>query len=118
MIVDRGTVVLVEMDPAVGHGQRGTRRPCVAVSDPAVNADQGFPLMAVVPITRTPGEGALYPELSAGKSGLTTASYALVDQLRSIDKRRIRRVFGRITPGELAALDQGLELFLGFKSEP
>ena len=48
--LDRGTVVLVELDPTVGHEQRGVR-PCVAVSDPTVNADQRFPLIAVVPIT-------------------------------------------------------------------
>jgi len=112
MIVARGTVVLVELDPTVGHEQRGTR-PCVTISDPAVNADQRFPLIAVLPITGTPGVGALYPELSPGKSGLTKISYALIDHLRSIDKRRIRRVFGRITKDELASLDLGLELFLG-----
>jgi mRNA-degrading endonuclease toxin of MazEF toxin-antitoxin module len=74
-----------------------------------------------VPVTGTPGEGALYPELSPGKSGLTKTSYALIDHLRSIDKRRIRRMFELITKGELAALDQGLELFLGLtrsRSEP
>ena len=117
MIVDRGTVVLVELDPTVGHEQRGSC-PCVAVSDPAVNADQRFPLIAVVPVTGTPGDGALYPELSPGKSGLAKTSYALIDHLRSVDKRRIRRVFGRIANEELAALDQGLELFLGLTSEP
>ncbi len=117
MIVERGTVVLVELDPTVGHEQRGTR-PCVAVSDPAVNADQRFPLIAVVPVTGTKGEGALYPELSPGRSGLTKTSYALVDHLRSVDKRRIRRVFGRIAKEDLAALDQGLGLFLGLMSEP
>jgi len=115
--VDRGTVVLVELDPTVGHEQRGVR-PCIAVSDPAVNADQRFPLIAVVPVTGTPGEGALYPELSAGESGLTKTSYALIDHLRSIDKRRIRRVFGSVTRDEIAAVDQGLELFLGLAGEP
>jgi mRNA interferase MazF len=110
--VDRGTVVVVELDPTVGHEQRGIR-PCIAVSDPAVNADQRFPLIAVIPVTGTPGEGALYPELEPGKSGLTKTSYALIDQLRSIDKRRIRRMFGRVTKNELAAVDQGLEMFLG-----
>jgi mRNA interferase MazF len=110
--VDRGTVVLVVLDPTVGHEQRGVR-PCIAVSDPAVNADQHFPLIAVVPLSGTRGEGALYPELSPGKSGLTKTSYALVDQIRSIDKRRIQSVFGRVTREELASVDQGLELFLG-----
>jgi mRNA interferase MazF len=117
MNVDRGTIVLVELDPTVGHEQRGTR-PCVVISDLAVNADQRFPLIAVVPVTGTPGEGALYPALSAGKSGLTKISFALIDHLRSIDKRRIRRVFGRVSSDELQTIDLGLRLFLGLVVEP
>jgi mRNA-degrading endonuclease toxin of MazEF toxin-antitoxin module len=69
-----------------------------------------------VPVTGTAGEGALYPELAPGKSGLTKTSYALIDHLRSIDKRRIRRVFGPVAKDELAAVDQGLRLFLGLES--
>ena len=114
MTLDRGTVVLVELDPTVGREQRGVR-PCVAVSDPSVNADQRFPLIAVVPVTGAAGVGALYPELSAGTSGLTKTSFALVDHLRSIDKRRIRRFFGQVSPRELSDIDQGLELFLGLE---
>ncbi len=116
MIVHRGTVVLIELDPAVGHEQRGVR-PCVVVSDPAVNADQRFPLIAVVPLTGTAGQGALYPELAPGASGLSKMSFALVDQIRSVDKRRIIRVYGVITVDELKALDQGLELFLGLSGD-
>jgi mRNA interferase MazF len=112
MTVDRGTVVLVELDPTVGREQRGVR-PCVVVSDPAVNADQRFPLIAVVPVTGTRGEGSLYPALAAGASGLTKPSFALIDHLRSIDKRRIRRIYGQISADELARVDDGLELFLG-----
>ena len=114
MTVERGTVVLVELDPTVGHEQRGIR-PCVAISDPAVNADQRFPLIAVVPVTGTRGEGALYPMLSAGRSGLTKSSFVLIDHLRSIDKRRIRRTFGQVSEAELASIDDGLELFLGLQ---
>jgi mRNA interferase MazF len=111
-MLDRGTVVVVELDPTIGHEQRGMR-PCVAVSDPAVNADQRFPLIAVVPVTGTPGQGALYPELAPGPSGLTKRSFALVDHIRSVDKRRIRRRFGKVSDDELAAIDHGLSLFLG-----
>ena len=49
-------------------------------------------------------------------SGLTKTSYALIDHLRSIDKRRIRRIFGQVSASELAGVDQGLELFLGLSS--
>jgi hypothetical protein len=41
-----------------------------------------------------------------------------VNHLRTIDKRRIRRLFGRLTLIELARIDQGLELFLGLVDEP
>lgn len=112
MKLNRGTVALVGLDPTRGHEQRGTR-PCVIVSDEDVIADQRFPLVAVIPISTTAGEGALYPPLSPGASGLRKASLALVDQIRSVDKRRIERVFGRISPAEIAGIDEGLLLFLG-----
>ena len=112
MILSRGSVVLVELDPTVGNEQRGVR-PCVVVSDPVVNQDQRFPVLCVVPVTGTLGVGALYPQLSPTGSGLTKVSCALVDHLRSIDKRRIRRVYGVLTANELAALDEALLLFLG-----
>lgn len=76
MTLGRGTVVLVELDPTLGREQRGMR-PCIAVSDPAVNRDQRFPLIAVVPVTGTAGQGAA---------------------------------------AEMASIDQGLELFLGLRS--
>jgi mRNA interferase MazF len=108
----RGVIVVVDLDPSMGHEQHG-RRPCVVVSDPDVITDQRFPLVCVVPITGTPGEGLLYPPLAPGQSGLAKNSFALVDQLRSIDKRRVRRVFGEIARDEMTAIDDGLAVFLG-----
>lgn len=112
MKLDRGTVVLLDLDPAVGHEQRGVR-PCVVVSDPDVISDQRFPLVCVVPVTGTKGEGALYPTLQAGSSGLSKTSYALIDHLRSVDKRRVRRVFAQLPRPEIDAVDEGLALFPG-----
>ena len=83
------------------------------MSDPEVVADQRFPLVCVVPVTGTPGIGALYPALNPGRSGLTKQSWALIDQLRSVDKGRVRRVFGQVDSSELNAIDEGLVLFLG-----
>lgn len=112
MRLGRGSVVVVELDPTIGHEQRGVR-PCVVVSDPDVISDQRFPLVCVVPVTGTPGQGLLYPELAPGKSGLAKRSFALIDHLRSVDKRRVRRVFGELAPHEIAAIDEGLAAFLG-----
>lgn len=112
MRLGRGAVVMVELDPTVGHEQRGLR-PCIVVSDPDVTADQRFPLICVVPVTGTPGEGLLYPPLAPGRSGLAKRSFALVDQLRSVDKRRVRTLYGKLAPEEMAAVDEGLAVFLG-----
>ena len=112
MKIGRGTVVVVALDPTLGHEQGGVR-PCVVVSDPDVIVGQRFPLLCVVPVTGSPGEGLLYPPLAAGKSGLARKSFALIDHLRSIDKRRIRRAFGEVAQDEMAAIDEGLTAFLG-----
>jgi mRNA interferase MazF len=108
----RGAVVVVELDPTFGREQHGVR-PCVVVSDPEVIGDQRFPLVCVVPVTGTPGEGLLYPPLTPGQSGLAKKSFALIDHLRSIDKRRIRSVFGELVREEIVAIDEGLAIFLG-----
>ena len=116
MNLPRGTLVLVDLEPTLGHEQRG-KRPCVVVSDLAVNDNQRFPLIAVVPVTGTPAQGALYPRLAAGPSGLIKSSTALVDYVRSIDKQRIRQRFGQVSTAELEAIDAGLCLYLGLDPE-
>jgi len=113
----RGAVVLVSLDPTLGHEQRGAR-PCIIISDPLVIDSQRFSMVAVVPISGTPGEGALYPLLRPGDSGLCRPSYGLIDQLRTIDKRRIRSVFGTITEKEMDTVDEGILLFLGLAEIP
>jgi mRNA interferase MazF len=110
--LERGSLILLALDPVLGHEQRGMR-PCVVVSSPAVASNQRYPLLVVIPVTGTPGEGALYPALEAGESGLRKRSWALVDQVRAVDKRRIRKVFGQLAAEELAQIDEGLRLFLG-----
>lgn len=110
----RGTIVLVSLDPTRGYEQRGVR-PCVIITDLEVIQDQRFPMVSVIPVTKTQGEGALYPSLDPGSSGLRTRSYALVDQVRSVDKRRITKIFGQISDGELKKIDEGLHLFLGLR---
>ncbi|MGH9482066.1 MAG: type II toxin-antitoxin system PemK/MazF family toxin [Terriglobales bacterium] len=112
MTLGRGAVVVVELDPTVGHEQRGVR-PCIVVSDPEITSDQRFPLICVVPLTGALGQGLLYPPLAPGKSGLAKQSFALIDHLRSIDKRRVRRVYGEVAAEEMTAIDEGLAAFLG-----
>ncbi len=117
MKLPRGAVVLIDLNPTTGHEQQGVR-PCVIVSDPDIAGDQRYPLVCVVPVSGTAGQGALYPGLDPGKSGLRKRSFALVDQLRSVDKRRVRSVFGEVTRAEMRAIDLGLCLYLGIEEIP
>lgn len=112
MTPGRGAVVVLSLDPTLGHEQRGMR-PCIVVSTLEVIAEQRYPLVCVVPLTGTPGEGALYPRIEPGASGLMKRSFALIDQLRSVDKRRVTRFLGQVSSEELAAIDEGLRLYLG-----
>ena len=112
MRLERGTVVLVDLDPAVGHEQRNVR-PCVVVSDPIVAADQRYPLIGIVPLTGTAGWGALYPKLAAGSGGLRKDSWALTDQIRSVDKRWVVSVYRTLEPEAMETIDEGIRLFLG-----
>ena len=116
MRLERGTVVLVDLDPTVGHEQKSVR-PCVVVSDPAVTSDQRYPLVGVVPLTGTEGRGALYPRIPAGTGGLRKESWALTDQLRSVDKRRVRAAYDSIDAAAMESIDEGLRLFLGLIPE-
>ena len=117
MTLHRGAVVVAGLDPTVGHEQRGVR-PCVVVSDPDVVRDPRFRLICVVPVTGTPGEGLLYPYITPGRSGLAKKSFALIDQIRSVDKRRVRAVLGELASEEMTAIDEGLTVFLGLGELP
>ena len=44
MKLGRGAVIVVELDPTIGHEQRDVR-PCIVLSDPEVIGDQRFPLV-------------------------------------------------------------------------
>jgi len=113
--LERGAVVLVDLDPTVGHEQKSVR-PCVVVSDPAVASDQRYPLVGVVPLTGTEGRGALYPRVPAGTGRLRKESWALADQVRTVDKRRVLATYANLDAAAMEAIDEGLRLFLGLAS--
>ncbi len=113
-LLPRDTVALVTLDPVHGHEQRGTR-PCVIVSTQGVSSHQRFPMVCVVPLTATPGEGLLYPRLDPGPSGLRKTSWALVDQIPSVDKRHITRLYGTVSNQELSRIDDAIRSYLGLE---
>lgn len=108
----RGTVVWVNLSPTIGHEQQGLR-PCVVLNDDKLKADQRFPTYCIVPLTKTPMSGDLYPTVHRGSSGLTHDSSALCDHVRSIDPLRIRSALGNVSPSDLTSIEHSVRTFLG-----
>jgi len=112
VILARGSVVLVALDPTIGREQAGTR-PAVVVSSTSVGSQQRFQMVGVIPVTSRIGLSQLYPVLSPGTTGLRSPSTALVDQIRAVDPSRLIKLYGTTSGPELAAIDAALRQFLG-----
>lgn len=87
----RGDIVLVDLDPTLGHEQRGTR-PALVLSTSVFNA---LGLVLVAPITQG-GDFARHAGFAVplGGSGTKTQGVALVNQIRMLDleAREAKRV--------------------------
>ena len=102
----RGDVYWVNLDPVIGTEIRKTR-PAVVVSNDACN--RYGTRVVVLPITSN--VDALYPGEAnvevQGKPGR-----ALGDQIRSIDKSRLKARLGRLTADEMSGVDEALAVTL------
>lgn len=88
------TIVLVNLDPTVGHEIRKTR-PCVIVSPNEMN--KHLATIIIAPMT-TNLKG--YPSRVLVKHN-NTAGMVAMDQIRTVDKTRVLKVFGKISKNEI-----------------
>lgn len=105
----RGDVYWVNLDPVVGTEMRKTR-PAVVVSNDSCN--RHGTRVVVLPITSNvdsqyPGEAMIEVR---GKPGR-----ALGDQIRSIDKSRLRTRVATLTADEMARIDDALAITLDLR---
>jgi mRNA interferase MazF len=110
-----GSIIWVALDPARGAEVPKTR-PCVVVSRDIAN--EMSRTVTVVPLSSVKGRAAerlVQPILRAAESRLPKASRALCDQVRTIDKSRIRGTAGALDGRSLQRIDQGLVLHLGLE---
>lgn len=108
----RGSVVWVALDPVRGAEVPKTR-PCVVVSRDI--AGEISPTITVVPLSSLkgkPGERLVQPILRAKDSRLAKDSRALCDQVRTIDKGRVRGLAGVLDVESMQRIDRGLILHL------
>ncbi|MFQ5902671.1 MAG: type II toxin-antitoxin system PemK/MazF family toxin [Candidatus Binatia bacterium] len=111
----RGTVVWVALDPARGSEIPKTR-PCVVVSREIAN--EVSRTVTVVPLSSVKGRAAerlVQPVLRVKESRLSKDSRALCDQVRTIDKGRIRRTAGVLGGEIMRRIDRGLILHLNLE---
>ncbi len=111
MIPTRGDVFMVDLDPTVGHEQGG-HRPALVVSDDSLNRSPAG-IVTILPITGTSRGIPAHVKVSAPEGGLSKASVVMVDQIRTISRRRIVRRLGAVSPSTMGQVDDRLKLVLG-----
>ncbi|MDE5997732.1 MAG: type II toxin-antitoxin system PemK/MazF family toxin [Muribaculaceae bacterium] len=108
--MNRFSIVLVNLDPTIGHEVKKTR-PCVILSPDEMN--NVLKTIIVAPITST--YRAIPTRIllrSTCDSGLANDSYAMLDQIKTIDKTRVIKQLGTVSSGEKRELTSCLqELF-------
>ena len=108
----RGMVVEVSLDPVVGHEQ-GRSRPCVVVQNDVGNRYSSTTI--IVPLTDAAHIAApspIYVLVKRGDGGATKDSYILCDQIRTVDQRRFKSVYGSLSPETMAKVDAALLISL------
>jgi len=113
MRVQRGDIVIVELNPTQGSEQRGTR-PCLVVQNDVGN--ENAPTTIVVPFTTSFGDER-YPFevlVPAEECALREDSVALCSQIRTVSiEHRITENLGSIPAERLNDVDTALEYSLG-----
>ncbi|MGC8495421.1 MAG: type II toxin-antitoxin system PemK/MazF family toxin [Syntrophobacteraceae bacterium] len=107
MLIRRGVLYLASLDPTVGREISKTR-PVVVVSNDVGN--EYAPTVTVVPVT-TGNLDRIYPfevKLLKGEGNLAVDSKAKADQIRTIDKSRLVKFIGDLTPRTMAQIEQAM----------
>jgi mRNA interferase MazF len=110
----RGEIYRVDLDPVVGTEIAKTR-PAVIISNDRGN--EFSERVIVAPLTSR-GTHRVYPFevlLQQGEAGLPVASKVVLDQIRSVDKRRLGHRIGACDVARMAQVDDAIRLSLGLE---
>ena len=102
MNIKRGDIFYADLSPVVGSEQGGTRPVLIVQND---TGNRHSPTVIAAAITSQTGKARLptHINIAGGSVGLSKDSVILLEQIRTIDKRRLREHMGR--------LDDALECF-------
>jgi mRNA interferase MazF len=95
LVVEQYSICLVNLEPTIGHEIKKTR-PCVIISPDEMN--QNISTIIIAPMTtKSHAYPTRIPLTFQGKKG-----WIVLDQIRTIDKRRIIKKLGKISTNKIA----------------
>ena len=108
----RGEIWDVNWSPGRGAEQQGTR-PALIIQNDRGNASLSYPLTIVASMSRTERELPLHVRIAPSEeNGLTDFTDVKCEQIMTIEKSRLMRRRGSITPEDLSRVDVALKLSL------
>lgn len=108
----RGDVYLANLDPYIGSEQGGTR-PVLVLQNDAGN--YFCPTLIIAPITSRIWKKRKQPthcQIGNVKC-LNGTSMVLLEQIKTIDKRRIKKYMGKLDKEQMRNVDEYIEISLG-----
>ena len=115
MIVKRGDIYYADLSPVVGSEQGGVR-PVLIVQNNVGNKFSPTIIVAAITSRRNKADLPTHVEIEADGNGLSKNSVVLLEQLRTIDKRRLRERIGTIDKTRLPEVDEALSVSLGIEN--
>ena len=112
MIVKRGDIYYADLSPVVGSEQGGIR-PVLVIQNDIGNKYSPTVIAAAITSQINKAKMPTHIELAAKDYGLNKDSVILLEQIRTIDKRRVREKIGRIDDGLMASVNNALSISFG-----
>lgn len=114
--IRRGDIYYAELNPVVGSEQGGTR-PVLIISNNIGNRHS--PTVIIAAITSRVQAKAKLPTHTAVKDykGLDKDSIILLEQIRTIDKQRLKQHVGTMPTDIMARVDKALAISLSMKQQ-
>ena len=112
MQVKRGDIYYADLSPVVGSEQGGVR-PVLIIQNNIGNRHSPTVICAAITSRMNKAKLPTHVEIDAGKYQIVKNSVILLEQIRTIDKRRLREKIGRIDDGLMASVNNALSISFG-----
>lgn len=112
MIVKRGDIFYADLSPVVGSEQGGTR-PVLVVQNDVGNKYSPTVIAAAITSKINKAKLPTHIEIDAARYGLSRDSVILLEQVRTIDKRRLREKIGRLDEVQMIKVNDALSISFG-----